>query len=241
VGPFVLTLAKPLTIAHTSGVAVASQTKHVFAQTNTRQPSYSLVDFNQFETRAYPGCVLSELGIKIDPKAIVTLTHKWMGYPSAMQTTPTPTFTKTQPLLGWQWTMTNAGAASTRGLSLDWAVKREVESIHASTGTQNPEEVFPGALTLDGTYKARFSDNLDLNLFLQYLQQPVTSLLTQPVTATLMGATLAITTSQGGFYKGKTSRAGKYAEADFSLAGISNATDGGTMTATLTNFTTTAY
>jgi hypothetical protein len=241
VGPFVLTLAKPLTIAHTSGVAVASQTKHVFAQTNTRQPSYSLVDFNQFETRAYPGCVLSELGIKIDPKAIVTLTHKWMGYPSAMQTNPTPTFTKTQPLLGWQWTMTNAGAASTRGLSLDWAVKREVESIHASTGTQNPEEVFPGALTLDGTYKARFSDNLDLNLFLQYLQQPVTSLLTQPVTATLMGATLAITTSQGGFYKGKTSRAGKYAEADFSLAGISNATDGGTMTATLTNFTTTAY
>lgn len=240
-GPYTLTLATATTLAHLVSVAVVGQSKHVFAQSNTRMPSYSLTDYDAVEARGFPGCILAELGVKIDPKGIVTLAHKWMGYPSAVQSTPTTTFTKAQPLLGWQWTMTNGGASSNRGLTLDWSIKREVESIHASTGTQAPEEVFPGALTMEGTYKARFDGDTDLNLFLNYVQQPVTSLLTQPVTATQQGASLAITTSQGGFFKGKINRGGKYIDADFSVDGMNNTTDAGTMTVTLNNFRSAQY
>lgn len=233
--------ASPIANAHSTGVAVVSQTTHTFKQANTRIPSYSLTDFDVVESRGFAGSVMEELGIKIDPKGIVTMSTKWQGFPSANQANPAASFTKAQPLLGWQWTLTNGGAASNRGISLDWSVKREVEPIHASTGTQAPEEVFPGALTLDGTYKARFDGNTDLNLFLNYVQSPVVCTITQPVSATSMGAVLVITTSQGGFYKGKVNRGGKYIDADFSIAGIQNATDAGTLAVVLKNFTSAAY
>lgn len=241
IAALVVTIAHPLQTAHASAAAVVSATTHTFAQSNTRIPSYSLTDFDVYESRGFPGCVLEELDIKIDPKGMCTLATKWKGFPSAVESTPTPSWTQAQPLLGWQWTMTNGGASSNRGISYDVTIKREVESIHASTGTQAPEEVFPGALTMDGKYKARFVDDTDLNLFLNAVQQPVTALLTQPAVGTQMGATLAVTTSQGGFYKGSVNRGGKYIDADFDLYGINNATDGGSVKAVLTNFTTTAY
>ena len=240
-GPYTITPVKPLTVAHTSGAAVASQTTHKFAQSNTRMPSYSLTDFDVVEARGFPGCVLAELGVKIDPKGSVNLVTKWAGYPSQAQATPAPTFTGAQPFLGWQWTMTNGGASSNRGLTLDLTVKREVEAVHASIGAQNPEEVFPGPLTLDGTYKARFDSNTDLNLFLTYAQQPVVATLTQPAVGPQQGAVLTFTASKTGFIKGKRNFAGKYIDGDFTLAGIQNSTDGGTLSATLQNFVTTAY
>lgn len=242
-----LTLTAPLKFAHASAAAVATQTLHTFKQSNTRMPSYSLTVYNALEARGIPGSVLSELGVKIDPKGAVSLTTKWAGYPSASQATPTPSFTSSQPLLGWQWNLTcfngvtGASASSDRGITLDYSIKREVESIHGSTGTQAPEEVFPGALTVDGTYKARFYDNSDLIVFQQSIQQPVVATLTQPVGFNQMGAVLTITTSQGAYSKGKQNFDQKYTDADFTIAGVSNSTDGGSLAVTLSNFTTSAY
>lgn len=45
--------------------------------------------------------------------------------------------------------MTNAGGSSTRGLSYDLTLKRDVDAIHASNGTQQPREVFSGVLDAD--------------------------------------------------------------------------------------------
>jgi hypothetical protein len=47
--------------------------------------------------------------------------------------------------------------------------------------------------------------------------------------------------SQSGFYKGARDLSGSYAAATFSLAVISNTTDGGTMQASLKNFVQSAY
>lgn len=240
-GPYTLTLASPLTIAHSSGAAAVSQTTHTFKQTNVEVPSYSITDWNGFNARGFAGCRISELGIKIDPKGICTLAPKFMGFPSAIQSQPAAAFTSAPPLLGWQWAMTNAGGSSTRGLTLDWSIKRETEPIHASTGIQAPEEVFAGALTLEGAYKARYVDDTDLALFLNYMQSPTTALLTQPVSAKQMGASLAITSSVSGYTTGKTSRGDKYVDSDFTIKGVYNATDAGSVSAVLKNFTTAAY
>lgn len=234
-------LTNPLTIAHSSAAAVVSQTTHTFKQANTRRPAYSLTEFTPVSTRGWTSSILEELGFKIDPKGIVSVTTKWQSFPSSSQSTPTPTWTKAQPLLGWQWAMTNGGASSNKGVTLDWALKREVEAIHASTGSQTAEEVFPGAITLEGTYKARFADETDLALYLAQTQQPLQAVMTQPVTATQMGASLSILTSLGSIYKGAKNLSGKYADADFSVAGIQNGTDGGTLQAVLKNFSTSAY
>jgi hypothetical protein len=158
---------------------------------------------------------------------------------SAEQSDPTPSFSQVIPALGWEWTQNNAGGASTRGLTYDLTLKRPADAIHASTGTQQPREVFQGVLEADGTYKAIFENDTDLNLYLTYTQLGTTATLTQPVTSG--GSVITLATSKSGYVKGKVDLSGVYVVADFSLSGIYNSTDGGAVTVTLSNYTSTAY
>jgi hypothetical protein len=243
-GPYTANVTTPSTgtqFAHTAaGGSAISQSTHTFKQNPTAaQTSWSLTKYDVFESRGFPGCKLSELSIKIDPKAAVTASAKFTGWLSAVQSNPTPTFSTVTPGLGWQWTMTNAGGSSTRGLTYDVMVKRPIEAIHSSDGVQNPREVFLGVLEADGTYKAIYESDADLNLYLQYLQQPATATITQPVTAG--GSVLTFTTSKSGWYKGKVDLSTVYVSADFSLSGIYNTTDNGAFSATVTNYVSTAY
>jgi hypothetical protein len=234
--------------AHTAaGGSVISQSTHVFKQNPTAaQPSYSLTKYDvavntgATHSRGFPGCKLAEAAIKIDPKAALTASTKWIGFPSAGVADPTATFSSIPPLLGWQWSMTSGGGASTRGLTYDLTLKRAAtEAIHASTGLQGPREVFQSSFEADGSFKAIFESDADLNLFLNYLQLPVTATLTQPALAG--GQSLALTTSRGGVYKGVLDMSGPYLAAAFDLSGIYNGTDTGAISATLVNFVAAAY
>jgi hypothetical protein len=243
-GPFVLTLASPLTIAHSSAAVVVTQTTHTFTQLRTAStvwPTYSITVDDLTDVRGYAGCVASELQIKIDPKGIVTFSPKYMGFPSATVATFTPAYTTVQPLLGWQWTMSNAGGASTRGLTFDVTLKRAVEAVNSSDGTPSPREIFPGALEADGSYKAIYESNTDLNLFMQYAQTPTTATLTQPVSATVPGMSLAITMSKSGYHKGTVDLGQTYVQADFDMSAIYNTTDTGIATVVLKNFSAATY
>jgi hypothetical protein len=248
VGPFTIPITTPatgLTIAHSTSVAVTTQTTHTFKQTTaSRPPSYSITVNDVIDTRGWTFCTMSDLGVKIDPKGTVTFNPKFAGFPEALQSTFTPAYTILQPLLGWQWTMTNAGGSSTRGLTYDLALKRPAEVIHSSDGTQTPREVFSGALESDATYKAIYESVTDMNLFLNYTQSPTTATMTQPPQAggvQLGGASLALTMSQSGWLKAMRDLSQTYVQATFNLSGIQNTTDGGIIQAVLKNFTTTQY
>lgn len=242
-GPYTANVTTPATgtqFAHTAaGGSAISQSTHTFKQNpSAAQTSWSLTKYDVFETRGFPGCKASQVDLKIDPKAAVTATAAWTGWGSAVQSNPTPSFTSTTPGLGWQWTMTNAGGTSTRGLTYSMSLKRKTEAIHSSDGVQNPREVFQGTFEMDGTYRAVYESDADLNLYLQYLQQPATATLTQPVTSG--GSVMTFTASKSGWYKGKIDLSGNYVAADFSLSGIFNTTDGGAFSASVTNFSSTA-
>ncbi|MEU5477433.1 phage tail tube protein [Streptomyces mirabilis] len=246
-GPYTIPITTPatgLTFAHTSAVAVVSQTTHTFKQNATvAKPTYSLTQHNGFEAWGYTGCMLSDVGIKVDPKGIATVSAKYMGWIPAIQSA-TPTFSEPPPFLGWQFAMTNAGATSTRGLTYDIALKRPIEAIHASNGSQQPREVFSGVLDADITYKAIYESDADYNLYLQALQgNPTTMVLTQPVGAGVDagGASLTLTTTQGGWSKGKVDVSGTHVVADFDVNGVYNATDSGSVQAVLKNFVTAAF
>lgn len=234
-----------LTIAHSSGAAVTTQTTHTFKQTTaSRPPSFSITVNDTVDTRGWVGCAISDLGIKIDPKGTVTFNPKFAGFPEGSQTTFTPSYTSTQPLLGWQWTMTNAGGSSTRGLTYDLALKRAAEVIHSSDGTQAPREVFTGGLESDGQYKAIFESLVDMNLFLNYTQTATSATLTQPPQAggtQIGGASLTLTMSQSGYHKATRDLSQTYVQASFDLSGIANTTDSGVVQAVLKNFSTAAY
>ncbi|WP_367134420.1 MULTISPECIES: phage tail tube protein [Streptomyces] len=244
-GPYTIPITTPaggLTKAHSSAVTVISQTTHTFKQsTSVVKPTYSFVDYNVFETWGYAGCMLSEVGIKIDPKGMATLDAKLTGWIGAVQTgLAAPTFTAVQPMLGWQWAMTNAGGSSTRGLSYDLTLKRDIDAIHASNGSQQPREVFSGVLDADIKYKAIYESDTDYNQYLQALQtSPTSAVLTQPVTAG--GASLALTTTTPGWSKGGYDKGGTYVTADFEISGIYNTTDSGALQAVLKNWVTSAY
>jgi hypothetical protein len=232
-----------LTKGHTSPAPVVAQTTHTFKQSPTAaKATYSLTVYDTSTgtpTLGYVGAAFSDVGIKIDPKGAVSLTTKLKAFPGTAQSTPTPAYTALAPVLGWQWSMTNAGGSSTRGLTFDLNIKRAVEAIHASNGLQAPREIFQGALDADGTYKAIFENLTDLNLFTNYTQTAATANLLQPVS--FGGASLALTMSQSGWFKGKRDLASAYVQADFSFSGIYNATDTGSVSAVLKNFQTASY
>lgn len=254
VGPYTIPLvtvaggavSQALAFGHAAGVAVTTTTTHTFKQVSTgvRPPAYSISVYDNVDTRGWAGCVMSDLSIKIDPKGTVTFNPKFSGFPEAVVSSFVPTYSGQQPLLGWQWTMTNAGAASTRGLTFDLALKRVVEVVHSSDGTQGPREIFAGALEADGSYKAIFENLTDYNLFLNYVQTPASALLAQPAQIggnQVGGCSLALTMSQSGFHKGQRDLGSTYVQASYSLSGIANTTDAGVVQAVLKNFVTAAY
>lgn len=246
-GPYSIPITTPaagLTYAHNSAVAVVSQTTHTFKQSaSTAKPTYSLANYNALEVWGYTGCMLSDVTLTVDPKQMAMMNAKFTGWPPSIQTA-TPTFSEPSPFLGWQFAMTNAGASSTRGLSYAMNFKRATEAIHASNGSQNPREVFSGVLDADLTYKAIYESDADYNLYLQALQgNPTSMTMTQPVGASVDagGCSLTITTTQGGWSKGKPDVSGAYVVADFTINGIFNATDGGSVQAVLKNWTAASY
>ena len=99
--------------------------------------------------------------------------------------------------------------------------------------------MFPGALESDGSYKAIFENDLDMNLFKQYNQTVTTHTITQPVTSG--GAVIALTMSTAGYTTGEVDVASQYVQLSQNLSGIQNVTDGGVVQASLTNFLTAAY
>ncbi len=229
--------------AHTAaGGAVLSQSTHVFKQTRTfttTWPTYSFTTDDGTDQLGWPGCVESELAVKIDPKGYVTVSPKFTGFPSATQSTFAYAASAVQPIVGWAWTVTNGGASSTRGLTFDFTMKRAVEVIDSSDGTQAPREIFPGAMEADGSYKAIFENDNDISLFKQYSQLPTVHTLTQPVTSG--GAVLAITMSQSGYTTGEVDLGSSYVQLSQALSGIANTTDGGVSQVSLSNFLSAAY
>ena len=239
------TVTSPATgtrFAHTAaGGSVISQSTHVFTQNRTfatTWPTYSMTTDDGQDQMGWPGCVMSDLSMKIDPKGFLTFAPKYEGFPSATQSTFAYAASTSQPVVGWTWTVSNPGA-STRGLTMDFTFKRALEAIHSSDGTQGPREVFPGALELDGTYKAVYDSANDMNLFRQYLQGVTTHLLTSPVTSG--GQTIQVTMSKSGYTTGEADVATLYVSLAQNVSGIGNTVDSGVTTVTLKNYVSTAY
>jgi hypothetical protein len=229
-----------LTKTHANGAAVVSQTQHVFKQSpTTALPTYSLTVYDVQQTLGYMYGRFTDLQLKIDAKAMVTLNSKLITMPFTIQSSVTENYTSVAPFQGWSWTTTQAGSASSRGLTLDLTLKRAAEAIHGSLGQQAARENFVGAIDVDGGYKAIFENQTDLANYLNNTQNPFVAGLKIPLG--LGGQTLSLTMSQAGWYKGSRDLSGLYTMATFSLAGVQNTTDGGVVQATLNNWVTTAY
>jgi hypothetical protein len=229
--------------AHTAaGGSVLSQSTHTFTQNRsfaTVWPTYSFTTDDGQDQLGWPGNVMSELGLKIDPKGFITFAPKYTGFPSVTEATFSYAASAVQPIVGWGWTVTNGGASSTRGLTMDITLKRAVEAIQSGDGTQAPREIFPGAMEIDGSYKAVYDSAVDMALFKQYTQSPTVHTLTQPITSG--GQSIAITMSKSGYTTGEVDTSTLYVSLAQAVSGIANSTDSGVSQVVLKNYLTSAF
>lgn len=226
--------------AHSLSDPVVTPTQHLFKQSpSTLLPTWSLLYYDTVQWVSASYARFSELGIKIDPKGAVQLSSKLTSMLSVPASSAAAAYSTYDPLLGWSWQLTTGGVLSTRGKTCDLTVKRATEAVASSDGTQQPREVFAGALESDGKLKAIFENNLDFALFTGNTQLPFTIALQQPINRG--GQALTITMSKSAWPKGKRDMSGSYSQADFDVSGVWNSTDGGAVQATLTNWVTTAY
>ena len=223
----------------TLGGGLNGLTGHTFKSNNTQPPSYTWTDFDTVEARAYPGCMLQELRISADTAGEAMYSVDWLGWQSAAASTPVPSSTTLQPLLGWQLGWSAGGVSSTRCVNTDIRVRREVEVIPGSDGSQTARETFAGPLEFSATSKLLFEDTTDRARFLTYAQAALVVSLTQPVAS---GAgLLQLTCSKASWNKAKLDRSGKYVTLDVEIDGIYNATDAGPVQAFLNSPNTGAY
>lgn len=229
-----------LKYTHANGESVIAQYTHTFKQSSSsRPPSYTFTVFDNIDYRAWPGAMITELSVKIDPMGTVTFNPKYVSFPEQTASSFTDTFNTVQPFLGWQWTTTNAGGSSTRGLTMDFTFKRDGSGIHTSNGVQAPRETFVGALECEGQYKAIYENTTDYTLFTAYTQTPTVHTITKPVS--IGGESLALTMSQSGWQKAQRDLGQTYVQATYDISAVYNATDVGIVAAVLKNYLSAAY
>lgn len=244
-GPYTVPVAAPaagLRYAHATGDAATSQATHLFQQNRVvgqPWPSYSLTTDDGTETLGWPGCILGQLNLRVTAQDRVSLTSTWTGFPPIAEAAFAEAETSVQAPSGWGWTVTTAGGPSTRGLSLDLALARELTPRPMLNGQQAPYLIFPGALKTTGTYQAIFDTPADLDLYRQALQEPAVWTFGQPVASG--GASITVTLTRSGWTDGEASLndPSGYVAAGFKLAGIANTTDSphsGVAQVTLMNF-----
>lgn len=198
---------------------------HLFQQDrdySTVWPSYSLTTDDGIDVLGWPGCFLGAVRLKVTASGYATLTSTWNGWPPATVPTFTEAQSDAQPLAGWQWGITTAGGTSTRGMTLDLALTRELDVVKAC-GQQAPYCIGAGPMRASGSYTAIFDTPADLNLYRDAIQEPAMWTLTQP--ASQGGDAIEVTLSLSGWTAGDVSLEDEYVTAAFSLSGIANPVD----------------
>jgi len=220
-------------------IGTTGQTRHNFRLSNSQPPSYSLTDYDGYETLGYPGCRLDQLDITIDAKAAIKCQSQWKGWPAASQSQPTPTWPALPPGLGWEVAHTIGGTSVARILQTGITVKSNTEPIHVAQNSQSPLTVFAGESEASLKVKGIRIDDTERNHVLNNDQPAYVTTVTSPSGSP--APVLTITASVTAWKKAPTDRSGKYMTADYDLDAVANTTDGGPFQVLLVNGVASAY
>lgn len=215
--------------------AGGSPNAHTFAGMNTAgsqgQPTkLAWFYYNGNNTRLFSGAKLSEVMIKIDPKANVTWTAKGVSNGSVVFSNTTASYSALVPQVSWTVTPTIGGTILARLLTADFTFKRAAtDAIVTAQGVQTPYSVWDSALQCTGNLNLVMEDDTDI---LNYLNnsQPTISLVANTGTgASQTGFTIQLT--KGAFlagWKPKQTGTQGYVEVGGPVKGIANTTDANT-------------
>jgi hypothetical protein len=221
-------------------IGTGGTTRHGFKLTTGATDTYSLTDWNVYEGRGFVGMALDTLDLTIDAKAAIKVAATWLGWPSGVQSKPTPTYGEIAPGLGWeaQYSFAN-GAPSARVLSATLSLKRNAETIHVSNNSQSPEESFAAEAGATMKIKMLFHDDTERAYFVSNTQPSGLITITSPTGSP--APTLLISANDMAWKSGPIDRSGKYITADYDITLVNNSNDGGPCSFALANATSAAY
>lgn len=141
--------------------------------TDTQPVSYTLTDFYAVDVRSYPGCQFSDFSLKFNADGMLEYDAKTTGWQSSTVSDPTPTFSTVLPTPVWRGTVSIGGSAVATAMEGSIEMTRPVTPIYGIANTQNPYQVFLGALEVTGNIKFVMENDDQLTNFLTNVQPAI--------------------------------------------------------------------
>ena len=135
--------------------------------------SYTLTDFYAVDVRSYPGCQFSDFSLKFNADGMLEYDSKTTGWASSTVADPTPTFSTVLPTPVWRGTVSIGGSAVATAMEGTIEMTRGVTPIYGISNTQNPYQVFLGALEVTGNIKFVMENDSQLINFLNNTQPAI--------------------------------------------------------------------
>ena len=135
--------------------------------------SYTLTDFYAANVRAYSGIQFHDFSLKFNADGMLEYDAKGTGWASASASTPTPSFSAVLPTPVWQGTVSIGGSPVSYSVSGNLDITRPVTPIYGISQTQNPYQIFVGALETTGKFTFIMEDNTELTRFLTDTQPAI--------------------------------------------------------------------
>lgn len=192
---------------------------------DTQPISYTMTDFYAVDVRSYPGCQFSDFSLKFNADGMLEYDAKTTGFKSSVVSDPTPTFSTVLPTPVWQGTVSIGGSAVSTAMEGTLEMKRAVTPIYGISQTQDPYQVFLGALEVTGTIKFVMDNDSQL---LNYLNNTQPAIVLNWAYGT--GATelqLQATITKGAYTSAAIDRGDDFVTVTIEFNGQGNTTDDG--------------
>ena len=193
--------------------------------TETQPTSFTLYDFYAANARQFAGSQIHDFSLNFNADGLLEYDAKATGWASNTTTAATPSFTTVIPTPVWQGTVSIGGSTVANAVEGKIDMKRAVTPIYGIGNTQNPYQVFVGALEVTGSFKFVMEDDTELTRFLTNTQPAIVLNWANGsgATATQLQATL----TKGAYTAAVVDRSKDFVEVDVTLTGIANTTDAG--------------
>lgn len=200
--------------------------KNSLAATTDVQPlSYTLTDFYAAAVRTYAAQQFHDVTLKFSADGMLEFDAKSTGNLSATTTAPTPTFSTVLPTPVWQGTVSIGATQITNGMSGTIAMKRPVTPIYGISQTQDPYQIFVGALDVTGDIEFIMEADTELTRYLTNTQPAIVLNWAYGVSAAAIQIQATIT--KGAYTAAAYDRGDDFVKITISLNGLGNSTDAG--------------
>ena len=207
----------------------------------TQPPTYTLSIYDQTTAniRQYPGAIMDQLDLIWDAKGNAKYTSLWKTWPSVTLTKPTPTWSTTTPLMGWEGAPSIGGSSVGRLISAQVTLKRGSATPHTMNNTRNPYTSFAGPAEADWKAKAIMEAETEWLHLINNDQPSLSMVFTSPYGSP--APVLTLTHASAAWIKAPRDYTQKWVQLDADIKGFLNTTDQGPISATLVNGASSAY